>query len=129
MLSLSMQDTVIMDLLHLRCQAFWLHPPAPQVQSWGCVHSMDTLERTLLHTKSCPRAKQTCSMLDNEAPILNWVLPPLERCFRTSQVQLHVLQVQQLKSIVKTGLLSLMEGLIATSLCSAFLQHITFIMQ
>lgn len=63
-----------MDLLHLRCQAFWLHPPAPQVQSWGCVHSMDTLERTLLHTKSCPRAKQTCSMLDNEAPTLNWVL-------------------------------------------------------
>lgn len=61
---LSTGYTVITDVLRLRCQTFWLRPPASQAQSWGCVHST---ERTLLHTESCPRAKQTRGTLDNEA--------------------------------------------------------------
>lgn len=58
-----------MYLPHLRCQTFWLLLPASQGQIWGSLHSMDVMsimERTTLHTKSCPRTKQTCSMLDNK---------------------------------------------------------------
>lgn len=61
--------------LHPRCQTRWLLPPASQGQSWGCLHSADimaTMERTTLHTQSCPRNRQACSMLDNECLSLSY---------------------------------------------------------